>query len=178
MWRRGHYEPSGKPSNAAGCITCSGRDRNAKTLINMYKNGYICLIHSCLWRFLSLPNPVKARSESPILTFTHPLNGTSQCPGPSDSIASSISTLTFVIAAVDPSKSSPTSRTRTSSIASWLIFERERTRPPYPIAPVATLPSSPWAITSFRRTRVHRPTSARTLLKNVWCGRLHAIVQE
>ena len=38
----------------------------------MYKNGDICLIHSCLWRFLSLPNPVKARSESPILTFTHP----------------------------------------------------------------------------------------------------------
>jgi hypothetical protein len=32
--------------------------------------------------------------------------------------------LTFVIAVLDPSKSSPVLRTRTSSIASWLIFER------------------------------------------------------
>jgi hypothetical protein len=55
---------------------------------------------------------------------------------------------------------------------------RERTRPPYPIAPVATLPCSPWAITAFRRTRIHSPESARTLLKNVWHGRLHAIAQK
>ena len=55
---------------------------------------------------------------------------------------------------------------------------REGTRPPYPIAPGATLPSTPWAITSFRRTRIHSAKSARTLLKNVWRGRLHAIVQK
>ena len=55
---------------------------------------------------------------------------------------------------------------------------REETRPPYPIAPYANLPSTPWAITSFRRTRIHSPKSARTPLKNVWYGRLHAIVQE
>ena len=38
----------------------------------------------------------------------------------------------------------------------------------YPIAAGATLPSSPWAITSFPKTRIHSPKSARTLLKNVW----------
>jgi hypothetical protein len=39
--------------------------------------------------------------------------------------AYAISTLTFAIAVVSPSKSSPASRARTSSIASWLIFERK-----------------------------------------------------
>ncbi len=34
--------------------------------------------------------------------------------------------------------------------------------------PNATLPSTPWAITSFRRKRIHNPKSARTLLKNAW----------
>ena len=64
-------------------------------------------------------------------------------------------------------------------IDSILAHLREKgTRPPYPIAPGATLPSTPWAITSFRRTRIHSPKSARTLLKNAWHGRLHAIVQE
>ena len=52
------------------------------------------------------------------------------------------------------------------------------TRPPYPIAAGATLPSTPWAISSFRTTRIHSPKSARTLLKNVWHGGLHATVQQ
>ena len=175
MWQHGHYEPSGKPSNAAGCITCTGRDRNSKTLINMYKNGYICLIHSCLWRFLSLPNPVKARSESPILTFTHPLNGTSQCPGPSDSIASSISTLTFVIAAVDPSKSSPTSRTRTSSIASWLIFAR-RNKTALPYRTYCHPPEHPLGHYPFSQDANLESQISKDATENVRLGRLHSIV--
>jgi len=39
-------------------------------------------------------------------------------------------------------------------------------------------PEQPWAITSFCRTRIHSPKSARTLLKNVWRRRLHAIAQK
>jgi len=57
-------------------------------------------------------------------------------------------------------------------------FSRKGTRSPYPIAPAATLPSTPWTITSFCRKRIHSPKSARTLLRNAWHGRLHAIVQE
>ena len=60
-----------------------------------------------------------------------------------------------------------------------LTHLRERgTRPPYPIAPGATLPSTLWAISSVRTTRIHSPKSARTLLKNAWHGLLRAILQE
>ena len=65
----------------------------------------------------------------------------------------------------------------TSSIASWLIYAK-RNKAALPYRTWCQLPKHPWAITSFRRTRIHSPRSARTLLKNVWHGRLHALVQE
>ena len=62
------------------------------------------------------------QSSSKTVKFAHPLNGTSRCPGPSDSSAYSISILKFVVAAVGPSKSSQVLRTRTSSTGSWLTY--------------------------------------------------------
>jgi hypothetical protein len=68
---------------------------------------------------------VKARRESPTLTFAHPPNDTSRGPGPSDSSAYSISMSRFAVIAVGPSKSSLALRTRTLSTGFWLIFARK-----------------------------------------------------
>ena len=144
--------------------------------------GSISLATTVCWRRTTAgvgrsprPNAAKARSESPILTFTHPLNGTSQCPGPSDSIASSISTLTFVIAAVDPSKSSPASRTRTSSIASWLIFAR-RNKTALPYRTYCHPPEHPLGHYPFSQDANLESQISKDATENVSHGRLHSIV--
>jgi hypothetical protein len=97
-----------------------------------HNRGSISLVTTVCWRpitagvgALHRPNAAKARSEWPILTFAHPLNGTSRYPEPSDSSAYSISMSRFAVIAVGPSKSSPALRTRTLSTGFWLIFARK-----------------------------------------------------
>ena len=134
--------------------------------------------------FLSITSDAaKARSESPILTFTHPLNSTSRCPGPSDSSASSISTLTFAIAVVGPSKSTPASRTRTSSAGFWLVYDRRNgtfqssrhsSHPPgHP--PGHHLRRYRF---SLKRNPVQQHTISKEATENVWLDSVRSTIQQ